>query len=94
MSLEELVIIPMFAVSLIIGLAVARWWVVLTPVAVLILVAAGVAVAGGDNGDGTPNWQIAAFVVGYLALFAVGGLLVGVLLAPLLRERQARTRPR
>lgn len=86
----ETLFIPIVVVSLLVGLVVARWWVVLTPVALLVALVVGVAVMGSENSDGEGGWFVTLFVGAFLALFAVCGLLVGVVWGRLIRERRAR----
>jgi hypothetical protein len=87
-------LVAVFAGSTLLGVAVARWWLVPVPFVLCALWTVGAAVAGGVDGDGMPYWEIALFVGGFLAFAAALGLTAGVIWGRWLRERGAwPTRP-
>jgi hypothetical protein len=83
-----LALILFAAAAVAIGAAVPRWWVVPLP---LIIAAAWVlyaAAVGGEDRDGMPVWQLAAFFGGWLAGAGMLGLVLGVVLGRWARDRR------
>jgi hypothetical protein len=82
--LEVLVVL---VVSVVVGVAVARWWIVPVPpilVAVWVLIAA----LGGDTERETDPWVFALFYGGFVGLICITGLSVGVIWGRWLRDRR------
>lgn len=80
------------AVSVLIGVVVARWWVVPVPLAAVGLWVAGAALFVGEDREGTDVWVVALFFGGFFAAASAVGLSVGVLCGKWLRRRRRSRR--
>lgn len=70
------------------GVLHARWWLVAVPPAVIAAWVGWAAAGGGENSDGMPDWQIALFLGGLVALAASLGVAAGVVWGGWLRDRR------
>jgi hypothetical protein len=80
-------VLAVLVVAFGVGVAVARWWVVLVPA---VLVAAWVLIAalGGDTEHETQPWAFALFYGGFVAVVGTTGLSLGVIWGRWLRDRR------
>lgn len=70
-----------------IGAAVGRWWVVPLPLIVATAWVVFAAVGGGEDRDGMPLWQLAAFFGAVWAAAGMLGLSLGVVWGRWARDR-------
>lgn len=82
--------LSIFTVSLVVGVAVARWWIVLAAPVLLFVWVVAVAVSGGENSDGMPDWLLTLYVGAFLGIFSICGLVLGVAWGKFFRERWGR----
>lgn len=91
MTIEELAI-PIAATSLLIGIAVPRWWIVMAAPLLLTVWVVAAAVLGGENSDGMPDWLVTLYYGAFFALFSTCALVLGVVWGKFVRERWSRAR--
>lgn len=88
----EIILVAAGAVA--IGAAVARWWVVPLPLMVAALWVVLAAVGGGQDRDGIPAWEMAAFFGAMWAGAGMLGLSLGVVWGRWARDRRSeRSQP-
>ena len=81
------------AAAVVTGAAVARWWLVPLPLVVAAAWVVLAAVGGGEDRDGMPAWQLAAFLGALLAGAGMLGLSLGVVWGRWARAVTASARP-
>jgi hypothetical protein len=73
--------------AVVVGAVVAQWWVVPLPLMAATAWVVVAAALGGEDRDGMPVWQLAAFFGAMWAGAGMMGLSLGVVLGRLARDR-------
>ncbi len=81
-----------FLAAIAVGVVFARWWITVAPFALAASWVVYAAVDGGQDSDGMPIWQVAAFTGTILAAVAALGLAAGIVAGRYVRHRSFRRR--